>query len=74
MYCTELVWKLYKRILDVELGRLNILGDFNLTHPGIQALLKERYGDNNPESEIVISQAELFSAEVLETVYENTGR
>lgn len=69
MYCTELVWKIYERVLGVELGKLNKLGDFNLAHPGVQSILEERYGDTIPLEEIVISPAELFASDVLETVY-----
>jgi hypothetical protein len=70
MYCTELVWKIYQRVLGVELGRLQQLREFNLGHPGVQVILRERYGGNIPLEEKVISPAELFRAPVLVTVFE----
>jgi hypothetical protein len=69
-YCTELAWKIYESVLDVELGDLNAIGDFNLTHPRVQAMLQQRYGDNVPLDETVISPAALFASDLLEHVYE----
>lgn len=72
MYCTELAWKVYKRTLNVELGALRTLGEFNLSHPKVKALLAERYGESIPVNEKVISPADLFSSRALETVYEGS--
>lgn len=71
MYCTELVWKIFRRGADVKIGNLKVMGDFNLFHPSVKKILQERYGDNIPVSENVISPSELFNSEILETVYEN---
>ncbi|MBI3234570.1 MAG: hypothetical protein HYZ42_11110, partial [Bacteroidetes bacterium] len=46
MYCSEFVWKLYKRAHYIELCPLKTLGSFDLTSPIVQKNIKERYGDN----------------------------
>lgn len=68
IYCSELVWKIYKGALGIELGTLERLGDFNLTHPSVVAPLQERYRGSIPRDEPVISPAALAASPLLETV------
>jgi hypothetical protein len=46
IYCSELVWKIYKRGANIEVGKLQKLGDFDLNSDEVKAKLKERYGKN----------------------------
>ena len=69
IYCSELVWKIYKRALGLELGTLQKLKSFDLTAPVVKAKLKERYGDNIPLNEDVIAPQGLFDSMLLETVF-----
>lgn len=71
IYCSELVWKIYKDAVGLEIGKLEGLGDFNLDNEAVKAKLKERYGDNIPKDELVISPASMFNSELLITVYKN---
>jgi uncharacterized protein YycO len=66
IYCSELVWKIYKRGADVEIGKLQQLSDFDLSSDIVKAKLKERYGDNIPMNETVISPAAIFESQLLE--------
>ena len=68
IYCSELVWKLYKESTGLEIGKLQKLKEFDLSHPAVKAKLKERYGNNIPYEELVISPAALFESELLESV------
>lgn len=68
MYCSELVWKLYQRSTGVELGALQRLGDFDLSHATVQQKLKERYGSDVPMDERVISPKAMFDSKELITV------
>ena len=70
IYCSELVWKVFERGAGVELGELQTIAEFDLSHPAVQAKVRERYGDNVPLDEIVVSPAAIFDAAELETVYE----
>lgn len=71
IYCSELVWKVYQRALDVELGELKKLKSFDLSHPVVKAKLKERYGNKVPLNEQVIAPQDIYKSTLLETVYTN---
>ena len=68
IYCSELVWKMYKKGANIEIGELEKLESFDLTHETVKAKMKERYGDNIPLDEIVISPAQMFDSELLITI------
>ena len=71
MYCSEIVWKLFDRVLKVQLGELQTLGDFDLSDPLVKKKMEERYGQQIPLGERVISPAAMFASPSLETVSEN---
>ncbi len=71
IYCSELVWKVFERGAGIRLGDQQTIADFDLSHPAVQAKVRERYGDQVPLGEIVVSPAAIFSATELVTVYEN---
>ena len=71
MYCSELVWKIFKRGAGIEIGTLANLGDFDLSSPAVKEKLQERFGDSVPLSEIVISPSSMFESPMLETVFSN---
>lgn len=70
IYCSELIWKIYKRATGNEIGKLETLGDFDLTNEVVKQKMKERYGDKTPKDEIVISPKAVFDSELLRTVKE----
>lgn len=70
VYCSELVWKILQRGLNVEVGSLQKLSDFHLEDEAVAIKLRERYGDALPLNETVISPEQIFQSELLETVYE----
>ncbi len=68
MYCSELVWKIYRNALAVEIGDLQHVRDFDLSNPVVQSKMRERYGDHIPLDEPVISPAAMFQSPLLITV------
>ncbi|EMS1061555.1 YiiX family permuted papain-like enzyme [Providencia stuartii] len=68
IYCSELVWKIYKSALDIEVGHLQKLHEFDLSSDKVIKKLKERYGDNIPFDETVISPNAIFDSPLLMTV------
>ncbi len=70
IYCSELVWKIYKEALGIEIGQLQKLSEFDTSHPIVQQKLKERYGNKIPSDEKVISPAAMFNSSKLITVEE----
>ena len=71
IYCSELVWKLYKQSANIELAPLARLGSFKLDTPVVRQKLKARYGDHIPLDEPVISPAAIFDSPQLVTVAES---
>lgn len=71
IYCSELIWKIYQRATGIEIGKLEKLRDFDLSNEAVKRKMKERYGDNIPMEEIVISPASIFNSDLLTTVKSN---
>ena len=71
IYCSELIWKIYKRATGLEIGKLEKLSDFDLTNEVVKQKMKERYGDKIPMNEIVISPKAVFDSNLLEIIIEN---
>ncbi len=71
IYCSELIWKIYQRATGIEIGKLEKLSDFDLDNEAVRIKLKERYGNQIPFDETVISPKSIFNSELLETIYEN---
>lgn len=69
IYCSELVWKIYKEALGIEIGALQLLSDFDLSNKAVKQKLAERYGNQIPMNEKVISPAAMFNSDLLETIY-----
>jgi hypothetical protein len=68
IYCSELVWKIYKETLDIEIGQLQELREFDLTNDIVKNKMKERYGDKIPLDEKVISPSAMFESDKLITI------
>ncbi len=68
IYCSELVWKVYREGAGIELGALQTLRDFDLSHPAVRAKVLERYRGRPPLDEPVISPRRIFECPDLETV------
>jgi hypothetical protein len=70
IYCSELAWKAYREALGLEIGALARFNDHDLTDPLVRAKLQERFGDEIPADEPVISPVAMFDSELLVTVTE----
>jgi hypothetical protein len=69
LYCSELVWKMYRRALGIEVGRLQTLGDFDLSDPEVRKMITRRWGGAVPWDETVVSPAAVFDSPLLELVH-----
>lgn len=65
IYCSELVWKIYKKAAHIELGQLKPFSDYDLSSPHVQALIKERYGNQFSAKEKVVSPGEIYASDLL---------
>jgi uncharacterized protein YycO len=48
IYCSELVWKMYKEALGIEIGTLQELKEIDLTSDVVKNKMRELYGTNIP--------------------------
>lgn len=71
IYCSELIWKIYNRATGLEVGKLEKLSDFDLENEIVKQKITERYGNNIPMNEIVISPKAIFDSDLLETISKN---
>ncbi len=71
MYCSELVWKIYRDGAGIELSSPRQLGSYQLDHPAVRAKLQERYGDSIPLQEPVVAPVDLMESPHLKKVYSN---
>jgi Permuted papain-like amidase enzyme, YaeF/YiiX, C92 family len=71
IYCSELVWKIYKEGATIELCNLQKLKEFNLEHPLVKTILKERYGNSIPLNEEVVAPSQIVDSKKLITVFDN---
>lgn len=62
MYCSEYVWKIYKKALNIEVGSPKKIKDFDLTNPLVKTIMKERYGNTIPYDEKVVAPSDFLSA------------
>lgn len=68
IYCSELIWKVYKEATGLELGKLEKLKDFDLSNITVKEKMKERYGRNIPMNGTVISPESIYNSDLLVTV------
>ena len=71
IYCSELIWKIYKKGAGIELCKLQVLGDFNLRNQTVKKILHERYGNDIPLKEKVVTPSNIANSKILETILDN---
>lgn len=65
IYCSELVWKVYNTGANRKLCKLHPLKSYDLTHPIVQKILKQRYGNKIPYNENMVSPGDIFNSKLL---------
>jgi hypothetical protein len=70
IYCSELVWKIYQRGADIEIGKLKKLKDFDLSSNLVKAQLFKYFNHHIPYDEEIISPEDIFNSQLLITVKE----
>ena len=70
MYCSKLVWKIYKEV-EIEISSLRKLKSFKLDNPKVKIVLEQRYGNKIPYNENVITPSQLADSDKLITVFDN---
>ena len=70
IYCSELVWKIYKKAFNIEIGKLEKISDFDLSNKIVENKIKERFGNTLALDELIITPDRMFNSKKLITVYE----
>lgn len=67
IYCSELVWKVYKEAAGIELCKPRPFKSYNLKHPTVQRIAKQRYGSvrNLPLNELAVAPSDLAESDLL---------
>lgn len=68
IYCSELVWKIYRRGAGLELVPLRRIRDYDLDHEEVRRKIKERFGYDVPLDEQVVAPSDLMASPLLERV------
>ncbi len=69
MYCSEMVWKIYKKAINIEVGKCQLFKDFDLSSQEVKKIIEQRYGEKIPLEETVISPVAILKSENLETIF-----
>ena len=67
-YCSELVWKIYHRVFGIQLCKLQPLKNYYLDDPIVKKIMYERYGDEIPYDELMVSPGDIYNSSDLEPV------
>ena len=59
---------MYYQATGRQIGQLQHLREFDLSHPAVQAKMRERYGNKLPLDELVISPVRMLESAELVTV------
>ena len=72
MYCSELVWKIYKTGAGIELAGLRSMDSYQLNDPKVLSLIQVRWGDDINWKEPMVAPSDLASSPWLEVVVDTT--
>lgn len=70
IYCSELVWRLFKEAGDLDVGEWRLLRNFDLQNAVVQEQLQLTYGDHIPLDENIVSPEALYVSDKFITVIE----
>lgn len=71
IYCSELVWKIYKQGAGIEVGEVERFGDMDLSGRETRMILNDRFGEAVPKDEPVVTPASIFRSPLLVTARSN---
>jgi hypothetical protein len=71
MYCSELVWKIYKTGAGIELAGLRPMDSYRLNDPKVISLIQARWGDDINWKEPMVAPSDLASSPWLEVVVDD---
>ncbi len=73
-YCSELVFKAYERALQLEIGKVEVFGDLDLSGPLARLMIYERYTKRGKKlnlQEPIVTPISMLNSDLLDTVAAN---
>lgn len=70
-YCSELVWKAYKNVLQLNLCTPKPLKSYNIDDVRVRKIMNQRYGNEIPYDENMVAPVDIFNSPLLKEVYKN---
>ena len=74
MYCSEIVWKIYKEGAGITLSKPKKMKNYHFDHPAVQKKLNERWKGNINWNEKIVAPSDLMESNKLmlvETTYKD---
>ncbi len=71
IYCSELVWKIYKRNTRISLSPVKTFADYDLDHQAVREMIRKRYGQDFKPDEKVVAPSDLMESDFLKEVFRN---
>jgi hypothetical protein len=68
MYCSELIWKIYKNFLNIEIGKLRKLSEYDIEQHEVKEKLKQYIGERLSYEELMISPGDMFNSNLVFTI------
>jgi hypothetical protein len=68
VYCSELVQKMFESVFGVALAPLKRVGDYDLSDPAVQKLVKKRFPGGLNLDEPAVSPADLLESPLMARV------
>lgn len=71
-YCSELVYKAYRRAVGIKIGKLQKKGDiYSENNPLLKSYVKRVYKGKLPLKETILTPVSMYDSGLLETIYSN---
>lgn len=70
LYCSELVFKVYRDCANINIGTLHPLKDYHLDHPEVKRIMERRYGNNIPWDEPMIAPGAILESGLFQVLYD----
>ncbi|MEC9389394.1 MAG: YiiX family permuted papain-like enzyme [Myxococcota bacterium] len=74
MYCSELVWKIYKEGAGIQLSKPRTMDSYHIGNPEVRRTIEARWGASVNWKENMVAPSDLAESPLLKVVSDTTGR
>ena len=69
IYPSELIWKVIKDALNIEIAKLKKMKDYDLSNPYVKLIISQKFGKEIPLDEDTIFPRDILDSDLLTTVF-----